>query len=580
MNTLITRPMDTNRAEAANGYQIFLHALESIGVHCFSGVTGGGVVNLLKYLPPIEAGERTDSGFLTLGEYCAGFVPLGYFLASGEVAAAVATTGAATKLLSCGLSDAKLHDIPAVYIVPLCNSHTCGLAPLQDTSDHGSRIQHQLEAELPDGVFVLDRPEQVNDQVMKAAFQLEQNKPVVFLLLNDFLSEYTDNPKRIALQSLQENTLADNFLKTFRSAVSGRRLVLLVGEEMARYPEAKTLTTQFANHFQSAVVWTINGANAVSRDNIYGYGYISFGGNCCAMELYQSLGEGDVLLVLGACPDEYTVNLQAFGAAHTFYISGMHSGYGGSRELYQHQAAGNYDAINISPWFVLESLLDDSARQPFQQLPASPAPGYLNKRSFSLPASGYVDMAVLYQRLDAWWPAGSIGFDDVCLAYKDRQFVVQRPNDNIHFYSLYRGSAMGGAFGAAVGVSLAKPEQPVFLFTGDGCFRLFSGGLAETRSLGLVIFLLNNESFGIVEQGLEKVLPGTPSERFHAHVQSVDYVAIAQANGWDAVSLSPDLENLDSVLANIRPAMPRSLLIEVRCDVNQQLGHNPRVKNL
>lgn len=580
MNTLITRTIDNQQFETANGYQIFLNALASLGVHSFSGVTGGGVVNLLKYLPPINAEERSDSGFLTLGEYCAGFVPLGYFLASGEVAGAVATTGAATKLLSCGLSDAKLHDIPAVYIVPLCNSHTCGLAPLQDTSDHGSRIQEQLEAELPGGVFVLDHPGQVNQRVNEASVQLQQSKPVVFLLLNDFLSEYVESSFSIPLLPPETTPTLDAFLKNFRAAMAGRRLVVLVGEEMARHPNAKELTTKFANQFQSAMVWTINGANAVSRDNVYGYGYISFGGNCCAMELYQSLGEGDVLLVLGACPDEYTVNLKAFGAAHTFYISGMPMGYGGSREIYRQQAVGHYEALDISPGLLLESLLDEAEEQPFLQLPALPAPLYLNQRAFSLPAAGYVDMAVLYQRLDAWWPAGSIGFDDVCLAYKDRQFVIQRPNDNIDFYSLYRGSAMGGAFGAAVGARLARPEDSVFLFTGDGCFRLFSGGLAETRSLGLVIFLLNNESFGIVEQGLETILPDTPSERFHAHVHAVDYVAIALANGWDAIKLNPDLSNLDSALADINPTMQRSLLIEVPCDVNQQLGRNPRVKNL
>ncbi|UFK39063.1 thiamine pyrophosphate-dependent enzyme [Pectobacterium parvum] len=102
------------------------------------------------------------------------------------------------------------------------------------------------------------------------------------------------------------------------------------------------------------------------------------------------------------------------------------------------------------------------------------APHNLNDQTFSSPRLGYVNMATLYQRLDSWWPADSIGFDDVCLAYKDRQYVTQRPHPHIRFYSLYRGSAMGGAFGAAIGAKLARPEHAVFLFTGDCCFRLFS----------------------------------------------------------------------------------------------------------
>ncbi|WP_353722290.1 thiamine pyrophosphate-dependent enzyme [Dyadobacter sp. 676] len=189
-------------------------------------------------------------------------------------------------------------------------------------------------------------------------------------------------------------------------------------------------------------------------------------------------------------------------------------------------------------------------------------------------------MAGLYQRLDRWWPEGSIGIDDTCLAYKDRQYVTQRPNNNILFYSLYRGSAMGGAFGVAVGAKLAAPRRPVFLFTGDGCFRLFSGSLGEVSNLGLVVFLLNNETFGIVEQGLRKVLPYVGTAHYHSRLDAVDYCGIARANNWDAIRLAPDLGNLDEALDRATNKSSRSLLIEVPVDPNQVLGKNPRLKNL
>lgn len=125
---------EDRKTSKKTGYQLIFEALKGWGIRLYCGVTGGGVIHFLKHIRPYDARNPTQAGFMTLGEYSAGFVPLGYFLKRGEIAAAVATTGAATKLLTCGMSDAKLHDIPAVYIVPLSGPNTQGLSPLQDTS--------------------------------------------------------------------------------------------------------------------------------------------------------------------------------------------------------------------------------------------------------------------------------------------------------------------------------------------------------------------------------------------------------------------------------------------------------------
>lgn len=139
---------------------------------------------------------------------------------------------------------------------------------------------------------------------------------------------------------------------------------------------------------------------------------------------------------------------------------------------------------------------------------------------------------------------------------------------------------MGGAFGVAVGAKLAKPDNNVFLFTGDGCFRLFAGSMGETSDLGLVTFVLNNETLSIVEQGLEVILPNVSEKKYHATLKSIDYCGMARACGWDAEKLKPDLSNLNSLLDKIEKGLKRSLLIEIPMDPAQILGSNPRLKNL
>lgn len=139
---------------------------------------------------------------------------------------------------------------------------------------------------------------------------------------------------------------------------------------------------------------------------------------------------------------------------------------------------------------------------------------------------------------------------------------------------------MGGAFGVAVGAKLSSPDRPVFLFTGDGCFRLFSGSLGEASELGLVIFLINNACFSIVGQGLPIILPDIAEKHYHASLKVLDYCAIARASGWEAESLAPDLSNFDQLLEKIKHPGRKSWLIDIPVDALQVLGHNPRVRNL
>ena len=91
-----------------------------------------------------------------MGEYVAGFAPLGHWYATGRIAGCVTTTGAATKLGGSGMTDAKLHNIPAVYLVALNSTMSIGNAPLQDVSEHGMNVIPQLEAELGEGCVVID----------------------------------------------------------------------------------------------------------------------------------------------------------------------------------------------------------------------------------------------------------------------------------------------------------------------------------------------------------------------------------------------------------------------------------------
>src|SRR5467141_3610524 len=189
-------------AEAKSGNAVLIDTLRRWGVRFYAGVNGGGVVHVAKHLEPYyELAHSADkaSRMLTMGEYVAGFVPLGYWLASGRIAGCVTTTGAATKLGGSGMTDAKLHNIPAVYLVALNSTLSIGQAPLQDVSVHGMNIVPQLQAELGDGCIVIDDIDTMEEQLERAQAILMESKPIAIAFYPDILSKdaEVDVPSRL-----------------------------------------------------------------------------------------------------------------------------------------------------------------------------------------------------------------------------------------------------------------------------------------------------------------------------------------------------------------------------------------------
>src|SRR6202165_2864400 len=178
--------------ERTSGNFWLIETLRRWGITSYAGVNGGGLIHVTKHLEPLsDPSEATDGAprMLTIGEYVAGFVPLGYSLASGRIGGCITTPGAATKLGGSGLTDAKLHNIPAVYLVALNSTLSIGQAPLQDVSVHGMNIVPQLQAELGDGCIVIDDIDTMEEQLERAQAILMESKPIAIAFYPDILSK-------------------------------------------------------------------------------------------------------------------------------------------------------------------------------------------------------------------------------------------------------------------------------------------------------------------------------------------------------------------------------------------------------
>ncbi|MDO8506940.1 MAG: thiamine pyrophosphate-dependent enzyme [Candidatus Limnocylindria bacterium] len=578
-------PHQRHATWAENGNAAVVDILRSWGITFFAGVNGGGVVHVAKNFEPFSDPRQANDGvsrMLTMGEYVAGFAPLGHWLASGRIAGCLTTTGAATKLVASGISDAKLHNIPAVYLVALNSTMSIGNAPLQDVSEHGMNIVPQLEAELGEGCVVIDNINRLEDGLKKAQHVLKRSKPVAIAFHPDVLSRPTDatvpwtsNPRTFAARDVGE------FLEEFPQVARGRRVVIYVSGEAAFVPGIQDLTTHLSQLLRAPTVWSVNGANAVSPANPWGYGYISFGGNDAAMALWRGLTADDVVLTLGFDPGEYSLNLGQIPAGHVYHFTDLRDAYGHRHGEFRHRTANEYRLVRGDIGMVLREILPRLESARVERPATPPAPAELNTREISRTTRpGTVDAVEFYGRLHTMWRPRSIGFDDVCTAYKDRQYVAQRPNPNMPFFTTHDGSAMGSGFGLGVGAKCADADLHTFVFTGDGCWRLFGGALADAANLGMNVFVVNNGVYGIVDKGLEVIIPDVDKRLYHSTLPQIDFVKAAEAHGWEAARVAPDLSNLADIVDAAYDRRGRSFLIEVPIDADQLIGQNPRLNNL
>ncbi len=576
---------DASVLDRTSGNFALVETLRRWGITFFAGVNGGGLIHVAKYLQPFSSLAQAHDGearMLTMGEYVAGFVPLGYYLASGRVAGCIATTGAATKLASSGITDAKLHNIPAVYVFALNSTLSIGMAPLQDVSEHGMNVVPQLRAELGDGCIVVDNLNTLEEGLRQAQRVLADSRPVAIAFHPDILARSAAvDVARAERRRFVEPREVERFMAEFPQVARGRRVIVYVGSEAARCDGIQSLTTRLAETLHAPTVWSVNGASAVAHDNRYGRGYISFGGNDRAMELWRAVTKDDVVIALGFDAGEYSLNLARIPAGWVWHFTDLKQAYGHRNGDFRHRVAGEYHVVRGDIGAALGAILPRLAHEDLGERPHVELHADLNTRDVSREVrEDCIDFVEFYERMNRLWRPHSIGFDDVCVAYKDRQYVTQRPNPNIRFFTTHDGSAMGGGFGLGVGAKAADPSLHTFVFSGDGCWRLFGGALADAAHLDLRVFIVNNGTYAIVDKGLEVVVPEVDKRRYHSVLPQIDFVQAAQAHGWEGYRIEPDLANLDDVIDACYARRGRSILIDLPVDPDQVVGLNPRLHNL
>lgn len=570
------------------GNYLLLDALSKAGINIFTGVTGGGVIHLLKYLHPLNFLPKTNltaPHYFTIYEYVAGYIPLGSFLATKKIGACLTTTGIANELGLCATSDALLNNLPMLSLLALNSTLSIGLSPIQDNSPYGTNLIQQLKAKFKDRFFIMGNIDKLDEILTKTFELLSANQPVAIAFFPDILSQYREElilPSLLNKQPSFSHDAFEKFMHDFPEQAKGKRVILYVGLEaaLAWDRSISSLITSLSELLEAPTIWSINGANAIERTNRYCYGCISLGGNDRSMELWDSINLDDIVIVLGCDFGEYDLNQKPI-LGNVWHFTSYSNPYGSENGGFQDRVKGFYHKVTGDIYTVLQKILERLPKSMIE--PRLPIPLFtdLNIRPINRNVSpNCVDLAAFFEQLDAYWQFPTILFDDVCVAYRDRQYVVQRPNPSVRFFSLHQSSSMGAAFGLGIGAKLADSSLHTFVFTGDGCFRLFGGALVEAAKLGIRLFILNNASYSIVSQALDDIIPDLDPYFYHTDLKTIDFVKSAEASGWIGFRLKPDLSNFSQIMEACYDETLPSILVEVPVDPRQEIGRNPRIEHL
>lgn len=110
------------------------------------------------------------------------------------------------------------------------------------------------------------------------------------------------------------------------------------------------------------------------------------------------------------------------------------------------------------------------------------------------------------------------------------------------------GGHMGYGIGGALGVKLARPEQPVVSVMGDGSFYYGEAGAvfwtASHYRIPVLFLTLNDRSYGAITKGLARYNRWSSAHNYPAGVwirqPEIEFEAIARANGvWATTATDP-----------------------------------------
>jgi benzoylformate decarboxylase len=175
-------------------------------------------------------------------------------------------------------------------------------------------------------------------------------------------------------------------------------------------------------------------------------------------------------------------------------------------------------------------------------------------------------MAATHALLSALPPGGALVDEAITTGFYVRMLYRTSTPGSYYFT---RGGGLGWGVPAALGVKLARAEEPVLCIVGDGSIMYSAQALwtAAHEDIPVVIAVVNNRQYGILKMNLlESGSPAAKEGRFvgmDLHSPPVDYVALARSLGVDAQLVEKPADVTEATRAAFEAGRPTLLELPI-----------------
>src|SRR6266446_2893467 len=502
-------------SELLTGAQIMCRTLVDAGVDVLFGYPGGAIMPFYDALHG-HAGLRH---ILVRHEQAAAHAADGYARASKRVGVCIATSGPGATNLVTGLATAHMDGSPVVAITGQVGRPMLGRDAFQETDVVGV-----TQPVTKHNVLVRD-VEELADDVREAMAIAMEGRPGPVLVdvpkdVQNQKAEYRSRPH--PLRSSSERTVApdlpdDATLREVAGLIAAaERPLMMIGRGVivsGAYAEVREL----AERTEMPVITTLLGISAIPQAHSLHLGMPGMHGE---VHINKAIQAADLIVGIGLrFDDRVTGNTATFAPrAKIVHI--------------------DIDAAAIGRTVPVAVGLVGDARAVVERLLTVVAPretarwweeirALMRNREESY--TGGLSPDVILSALAAVTGGRCTIVSDVGQhqMWVAQRYPFQRPNTHITSGGL---GAMGFGVPAAMGVRLARPDEPVWAISGDGGFQMNMAEMATMVQEGIEVKLavFNNGYLGMVRQWQQFFHGGRYS---NTPILSPDYVKLAAAYG-------------------------------------------------
>lgn len=518
-----------NNTRIKNGAKILIDTLADLGVDTIFGYPGGIVLDLYN-----ELYNQSDiRHILVRHEQSAVHAAEGYARVMGKCGVVLVTSGPGATNTVSGIVNAYLDGYPLVVLTGQVFNNLLGKNAFQEADIC------DITKSCTKKVYQIKSADEIQDVLIKAFTLANSGKkgPVVIDMVKDIFKQdalYKNVSVNLPKESLVK---AADVQRIYERILSSARPVIVAGGGVV-HSKAENELEKFVKVMNIPIVSTMMGLGTFPQNLPNYLGMIGIFGDKAANQL---LKESDLIISLGArFNDRITCMFEKSDFDSKFIQIDINE-----KEISNFVKATDYIVCDIKDFLTKLNEFDCREQifgnwlgkvQDLRKL------NVIRERKTNLLHSFEV-----LRKIEEFTKGKSITFTSE--VGQHQLWAVQNISQNKDRRILVSGGSgtMGFGFPAAIGVAVAKSENPVVCITGDGSFQMGLHELATCADyhLNIKIMILNNGYLGMVRQLQEK--------QCHSHysqtkISNPDFVKLAQSYGLQGIRVST-VDQIDDALS-------------------------------